>query len=137
MHQKLIKVLARGLAVWFVIIFVESLHGVARGLFLAPMLGDFRARQVSVFIGAVIIVAITFVLVRWLKGCRIIDFFLVGFLWVVLTIVFEVSLGRFVMELSWERIASDYDLANGGLMPLGLLVMLLAPVTLAKMYDEI
>jgi hypothetical protein len=137
MDEKLIKVLARGMVVWFVIIFVESLHGLARCLFLEPVLGDFMARQVSVFIGAVIIVAITFVFVRWLKGSRIIDFFLVGAMWVVLTVGFEILLGRFVMELSWERISSDYDLANGGLMPLGLLVMLLAPVTLAKMYDEI
>jgi hypothetical protein len=137
MDEKLIKVLARGLVVWFVIIFVESLHGVARGLLLEPVLGDFRARQVSVFIGAAIIVAITFVFVRWLKGSRINDFFLVGLLWVLLTIGFEILLGRLVMNLSWERIASDYNLAAGGLMPLGLLVMLIAPVTLAKMYDEI
>lgn len=137
MPEKLIKVLTRGLAVWFVIIFVESLHGIARGIFLEPLLGDFKARQVSVFIGAIIIVAIAFIFVRWLKGSRIIDFFLVGFLWVVLTIGFEVALGRFVMGVSWERIAADYNLVNGGLMPLGLLVMLFAPLAMAKIEDEV
>ena len=108
MQEKLIKVLARGLVVWFVIILVESMHGIVRGVLLEPVLGDFRARQVSVFIGAIIIAVITFVFVRWLKGSRPIDFFLVGLLWVTLTIGFEILLGRFTMDLSWERIASDW-----------------------------
>lgn len=136
-REKMKNILARGLAVWLVIILVESLHGVARGLILEPLIGDFRARQVSVFIGAIIIIAITFVFVRWIKGSRAIDFILVGFLWVTLTVGFEILLGRFAMGLSWERITSDYNLAAGGFMPLGLLAMLLAPVTLARIYDEI
>jgi hypothetical protein len=131
------NVLARGLVVWLVIIFVESLHGVARGLILEPLIGDFRARQVSVFIGAIIIIAITFVFVRWLKGSSVVDFILVGAFWVMLTVGFEIILGRFAIGLSWERIGSDYNIAGGGLMLLGLLVMLFAPFMMAKLVDEI
>lgn len=137
MTDKLTRVHTRGLVVWVIIIIAESLHGSVRQLFLEPLLADFRARQISVFIGAIIIIAITFVFVRWLKGSHVIDFMMIGALWVILTVGFELLLGRFGMGLSWERIASDYNLAAGGLMPLGLLVMLLAPVTLAKIYDEI
>jgi hypothetical protein len=36
------------------------------------------------------------------------------------------------MNLSWQRILSDYDLANGGLMGFGLLFMLFAPLIAAK-----
>ncbi|MGB7210563.1 MAG: hypothetical protein WBD27_18050 [Pyrinomonadaceae bacterium] len=137
MPEKLIEVLTRGLAVWFVIIFVESLHGIARSLALEPLIGDLRARQVSVFIGAALIVAISFVFVRWLKASLRLDFILVGAMWVVLTVGFEILLGRFVMGVSWERIASDYNLVNGGLMPLGLLVMLFAPLAMAIIQDEV
>lgn len=133
----MIKVFSRGLVVWVIIILVESLHGVARGLVLEPLIGDFRARQVSVFIGAGLIIAITFIFVRWINGSRVLDFILVGIMWVALTVVFEIALGLMVMDLSWEQIASDYDLSSGGLMPLGLLVMLMAPLTLAKLYDEV
>jgi hypothetical protein len=55
----------------------------------------------------------------------------VGAIWVVLTVLFEITLGR-LMNLSWQRILSDYDLANGGLMGFGLLFMLFAPLIAAK-----
>jgi hypothetical protein len=58
---------------------------------------------------------------------------LVGLLWLFLTVAFEVLFGRFVAGLSWERIASDYNLLSGGLMPLGLLVLFLSPMIAAKL----
>jgi len=58
-------------------------------------------------------------------------------MWVVLTVGFEIVLGRFAFGLSWERIASDYNIAEGGLMIFGLLVMLLAPLVMAGFRDEI
>ncbi len=39
-----------------------------------------------------------------------------GLIWLLLTVAFEVLFGRFVMGLSWERIASGYNVTNGGLM---------------------
>lgn len=127
----------RAFAVWLLIIFAESVHGALRQALLEPMVGDFRARQISVFIGAAIIVVITFVFVRWLKASHIYQFMLVGVMWVILTVGFEILLGRFAMGLSWERIASDYNVAAGGLLPFGLLVLLFAPLALAKLLDEV
>jgi hypothetical protein len=49
----------RPLAVWLLILLVETIHGLARTVFLTPRLGDFRARQVSVFTASVLILAIT------------------------------------------------------------------------------
>lgn len=48
-------------------------------------------------------------------------------MWAGLTLAFEVLLGRLLLGYPWERIASDYDLPRGGLMPLGLLALILAP----------
>lgn len=136
-NDSLASVLKRGLAVWVLMILAESAHGAFRRLLLEPLMGDLRARQVSVVTGSLLIIAITFVFVRWLKGSRVIDFVLVGVVWVALTAGFEIAIGRFAMDLSWESIASDYNIAAGGLMPLGLLVMLMAPLSLAKLYDEV
>lgn len=137
MNQKLSSILSRGIAVWFLIIFAETIHGIARRLLLEPIVGDLRARQVSVVIGSVLILLIAFVFIRWLKGSGKLDFFLVGAIWVGLTLIFEIGIGRFALGLTWERISSDYDLMKGGLMPLGLLVMFVAPLITAKVTDEI
>ena len=53
---------------------------------------------------------------------------LVGFLWLVLTLAFEVAFGRFVVGASWERLAADYNVLEGGLLPFGMLVLLLLPL---------
>ena len=52
---------------------------------------------------------------------------------VVLTLVFEVGLGRLVMDYSWERIMSDYNILRGGLLSIGMVVLLLAPLLTAKL----
>ena len=135
--EKITHVLARGFIVWLLIIFAETIHGITRTLLLEPLIGDFRARQVSVFTGAAMIVVITFVFVRWLKGSGALDFVLIGIMWVILTVGFEILLGRLVLDISWERIASDFDILHGGLMLFGLLVMLCAPMAMARLCDEI
>lgn len=102
-----------------------------------PLIGDLRARQAGVLVGSILILTISFVFVRWIKGDRLLDFLAVGGLWVSLTVGFELFLGRIILKLSWERIYSDYDLANGGFMLFGMLIMLFAPMIAAKFWDEI
>lgn len=136
MTKDLSGLLRRGLIVWFLIILAESVHGVLRTMLLEPLIGDLAARQIGVVIGTAMILAITFMFVRWLKANSGRQFLLIGLMWVVLTVGFEILLGRYVMSLSWERIWSDYDVANGGLMLFGLLAMLFAPWIMAKLADE-
>lgn len=117
--------------VWLVIVFAESLHGAARRLLLEPYLGDLSARQVSVFIGSIIILAIAILFIRWIRATRIGQFIAIGILWVLLTIGFEIGLGL-LLGYSWERIASDYKIQEGGLMSIGLLFMAFTPLLAAK-----
>ena len=58
---------------------------------------------------------------------------LVGLIWLTLTMACEVMFGRFVVGLTWERIAADYNLLKGGLMPLGLLLLLFAPMIAGRL----
>jgi hypothetical protein len=57
--------------------------------------------------------------------------FRIGACWVLLTVIFEIALGR-ATGASWSRILSDYDPAQGGFMLLGLAVMLAAPFLVMK-----
>ena len=69
---------------------------------------------------------------RWIGATRDSQLLGVGALWLVLTAVFEVSFGRFVLGYSWERIRSDYDPSEGGLLPIGLLQLALSPYVAGK-----
>lgn len=125
--------LLRALAVWLVLMVAESVHGTLRMLLLAPFVGDFKARQISVFTGSLLILAVTYLFVRWIRAETTARLLVVGLVWLALTVLFEVVLGRFVMGYSWDRLASDYDLARGGLMPFGLVMLTLSPLVAAKL----
>jgi hypothetical protein len=123
----------RALLVWLLLMAAESVHGMLRTLFLAPWLGDALARQLGVLIGTGLILLITLATIRCLGARRTGQLLAIGALWVVLTVAFEIALGRLILNLDWSRIASDYDLRHGGLMILGLLCMLFAPWVAARL----
>jgi len=112
--------------VWLLLMAAEVVHGIARTMFLAPALGDFRARQLAVFSGSALILAITGLAIRWMRIGTTRSLVAVGLMWVTLTLAFEVGIGR-LAGYSWDRIASDYHLLHGGLLPIGLTVMALSP----------
>ena len=122
------KAAGRSVSVWLLIALAETLHGTARTLWLAPYLGDFRARQVAVFTGALIILGIACALIRWIGVTQTRGLLGIGILWLILTLAFEFSLGILVFHASWERMTSDYNLARGGLLPLGMVSLTLSPL---------
>ena len=126
----------RGFVVWIFIICAEFLHGTARIIFLQPLVGDFRTRQIAVFTGILLILAISYLFGGWLRAANNLQLFLIGLMWLALTALFEISLGR-ALNLSWERIFSDYDILNGGLMSFGLLFLMLSPLIAARLKEKI
>ncbi len=130
------RTIIRSLAVWLLIIVAEIVHGILRAIVLVPVVGEFRSNQIGVFTGSAIILAITYFTIRWIGATSRTELLLVGAIWLVLTVAFEVLFGRFVVGLSWKRIASDYNILNGGLMPLGLLVLLFSPMIAAKLFEK-
>jgi hypothetical protein len=126
-HHSRLAIAARAIAVWLVLIVAEVLHGIARGILLVPHVGEVRSSQIGVFTGSLIILAIALAFIRWIGAQRTTELLLVGFLWLILTLTFEVAFGRFVVGASWERIATDYNVFEGGLLPFGMLILLLSP----------
>lgn len=128
------RICLRTFAVWLIIIVAEIVHGILRAIVLLPWVGEFRSNQIGVFTGSAIILAIAYLTIRWIGAAQPSELVMVGTIWLVLTVVFEVLFGRFVMDLSWERLLADYNMPAGGLMPLGLVVLLLSPWMAAKMH---
>ena len=124
--------LVRGVVgIWLTLFAVESLHGLMRRLVLEPQLGDLLARQVSVLTGSVLIILVFWFTLRRLGSQTRRRWWEVGFLWLTLTLAFEIGLGR-VTGLPWDRITSDFDVRHGGFLGLGMLVILVAPRLLAE-----
>jgi hypothetical protein len=122
----------RAALVWMLIILAETLHGLLRELFIAPQLGDLRARQLSVVTGSALIFLIAWATARWMGARSRVAQLEVGAMWIVLTVAFEFALGR-AMGLGWDRILADYNPARGGFMILGMVFMFFAPLLAARL----
>jgi hypothetical protein len=119
-------VFLRAFAVWLIVMAVESIHGIFRSLFLVPLVGDFAARQISVFTGSVLILIVTYLFIAWISATTK-QLTRIGAMWVLLTVSFEIGMGRLLFAYSWSRILSDFNIAEGGLLGIGLLIMGCAP----------
>ena len=120
-------IVLRPLLVWLILIVAEMLHGIARAVFLMPYVGEFRSNQIGVGTGSLIILAIALAFVRWIGASRSSRLLGIGVMWAVLTLAFEILFDRFVVGATWERLLSDYNVIQGGLMPFGMIVLVLAP----------
>ena len=117
------------------IIAIESIHGILRAVFLTPSVGDFRARQIGVFIGSLLIFAVAYALVPWIHAINRRALIGIGLLWVGLTLLFEFSVGHFVVGSSWTKLTADYDIANGGLLAIGMIWLALSPLVVARLRE--
>ena len=128
--------LLRGFAVWLVMMGAEVVHGTLRTMLLVSLVGDLRGRRAGVFVGSLLVLGIACLLVRWIGAGTASRLLALGLSWLVLTASCEFSFGRFVLGLTRDRLMEDYDLARGGLMPVGLLAMALAPLLAARLRPE-
>ena len=109
------------------------IHGIVRSIVLTPRVGDMPARQIGVFTGSLVNLGITHLFIEWIDARTVRARVVIGVVWVVLTMVFEVTFGRLVVKSSWERIRSDYDLAHGGLLPIGLVALAGSPLVASRL----
>lgn len=130
----------RAFVVWAAVILAESVLGGLREALLRPHMGDMPARRVGLFVSLVMIFAITLAAARWLNGPvdaarRGRTLAWIGLGWAGATVAFEVALGL-ALGYSMDRITSDYNLARGGLMPLGLVFLACCPLLAWKLLNR-
>ncbi|WP_309741636.1 hypothetical protein [Chamaesiphon sp. OTE_20_metabat_361] len=123
------------MAIWFIFIALESLNGTIRTLWLVPLFGDLRAHQLSFITGSLLILTIATISIRWIEATSLAQLMSVGVLWMLLTVTFEVALGRWAFGYSWAQIAADYNLFQGRLMAIGLVLLLFAPLIATRIRD--
>jgi hypothetical protein len=131
-NESYTMIFLRSIAIWTIFIIIESLNGTIRKLWLVPLWGDLRAHQISFITGSLLILTIATIFVPWLKISSLSQSIGVGVFWMLLTVVFEVGLGRLRFGYSWAQIAADYNLLQGRLMSLGLVLLILAPLLATK-----
>jgi hypothetical protein len=121
----------RAALTWMLMMLVETGNGLLREVFVAPLIGALRARQLGVFFGSTTVLLVAAICARWIGTHAPRQQIALGAFWVVLTLAFELALGR-ALKISWSRLLSDFNPAQGGFMLLGLAVMFAAPMLVSR-----
>ena len=119
--------MARGLLVLLLILSLETVHGILRGIFLVPRIGERLSSLVGWPIAMIIVLIVSVRLIGWTKVTGMAALLRLGAVWAVLTCAFEISIG-ILRGLEAGRIWAEINPLSGGLMLYSLIVMLLAPL---------
>jgi len=122
----------RSFAIWLLIAAVETLHGILRVRLLNRRLGDKKARQIGVVSGSIVLLTVAWFTIPWIGVRTAHDTFVVGLLWFLLMIGFDLALGRLVFHFSWVRILGEFDPRKGGFLAVGMVVLGFAPFLTAS-----
>ena len=88
-------------------------NGALRQLTFGRVMSELHAHQLSTVIGSVWIGLFIYAVVRTWPPSSAGQSFRIGLLWVLLTVTFEFTFGRWGMHRTWDQLFSEYNLAAG------------------------
>jgi hypothetical protein len=117
----------RALGVWLALVALAIGNGTLRTFVLAPRLGERGGHVASSLLLSAVVAAVAWSTIRWISPATAGDAWLVGALWLGLTVAFELGAGHYLFGNPWEKLLADYDLAGGRIWVLVLVTTLVAP----------
>jgi hypothetical protein len=111
---------------WLPMIGIAFANASLRQWVLVKYMSELRAHQLSTITLIILSSIYTAIIFRFLPIQNSKQAFLAGGIWVLLTILFEFSLGR-LAKRSWSYLLQDYNIAAGHIWPLFLLCLFILP----------
>jgi hypothetical protein len=118
----------RSLLIWLVILLLAIINGAFRQAVLIPRMGDPSGHVASTLLLSALVIAATSLALPWVNPMSTGEAWGVGMIWLVLTVAFEFLAGHYFFGNSWEKLLLDYNITQGRIWPLVLIVTLVAPV---------
>lgn len=118
--------------IWLSIIPLAILNAGLREKVLTPLIGTEYSLAISGITLIIFIFIVTFILLPKLGKGKPKVYWQIGFLWIMLTLIFETSMGIF-MGNTFEQIVNAYDITNGNLWLLVVIFIGFAPRLVAHM----
>jgi hypothetical protein len=105
--------LAKYCLAWFGMMVLAVVNGGLRDLLYRPHVGELAAHQISTLILFLVFTAYFWVLTSiWPIGSSQ-QAWAIGWMWLLMTLAFEIGLGRFIAGNTWSRVFSDYNVLAG------------------------
>ena len=122
------------LALWVLLVVCAVLNGLLRQSVLVPKLGESLGRALSSTILSMVILLVAYAfLTTTSMEYSSADLWLMGIIWLMLTLAFEFGFGHFVTKKSWNTLLEDYNILKGRIWIIVLVVTLLGPYLIGSL----
>lgn len=122
-----VAVVLKALLLWMAILVCAVLNGTLREKALIPAIGAFGAQIASGILLCICIVLVALLAAPWFGPLPAPQYWLIGWFWLLLTLLFEFSFGRLIQHKDWAQLLRAYTFEGGNLWPLVLATTLLSP----------
>jgi hypothetical protein len=127
-----VSILVKYIIAWIGLVAIAIVNGTIREKGYGSLISELRAHQLSTLIGIVLFGGYMIGLMRIWALTSIRQALLIGFIWLVMTVVFEFFFGHYVMGHSWDRLLQDYNLSQGRVWVLVLIWTTFGPYILYR-----
>jgi hypothetical protein len=123
------KVFLHAMGICFVFVIFAILNSTIRNIFTEPALGKYPAHIIAAAALSGFVLVVTYIFVTHVRvPFSSLDFFLVGILWVIITVAFGFVFGHYVMGNPWETLLADYNILEGRIWMIVLACELFGPL---------
>lgn len=112
---------------WFPIVIIAFANATIREAVYKRYVGELATHQISTLTMCILVGLYVWGLSRYLQLQSPGQAIGVGLVWLVMMILFETVLGRYVLGNPWSQVLRDYNVLEGRLWPLALLWVTLSP----------
>ncbi|MGQ0696687.1 MAG: hypothetical protein ACT4PZ_00455 [Panacagrimonas sp.] len=120
-------------ALWFVLVVLAIANGTLREKMLIPAMGPSAAMLISGITLSVAIFLVSWFTLPWYGPLPSSQYWLIGLLWLLMTVLFEFGFGHFIAHKSWAELLDAYNVSKGNLWTLVLVTTFISPWLAARL----
>ncbi|HNR53688.1 MAG TPA: hypothetical protein PKJ19_00865 [Flavobacteriales bacterium] len=125
----------KALLFWFVLMVLAIGNGTVRITFIIPHTGLTAGLAISTVLLCALILGATWFGIRWLGPSDTKQAWIIGLLWLAMTLAFEFGVGHFLFKKPWSELLFDYNIVQGRIWLLVPIVTTIAPWLMARVRD--
>lgn len=130
-------ILLRATIIWLVYLPLAIANYTVTEKYIRPDVDELTTHQVSVLVAIILFLVLS--ATTWktslLQAVQL-RLFVAGLYIAVLTAAFRLVFGHFVQDISWEMLLNDYNLSEGRMWPIFLLVIIFSPALVKLIRTE-
>jgi len=110
----------------------EMLNGIARTVFLNKRVGVAKAKRIALLPALALCLLICYYYVPFLHISTDGGLLVLGISLSLFMGLFDIIIGRFIVQARWETILDDFNIRKGNLLGLGMVAMAFCPILAAR-----